>query len=129
MAQKMAALPLASKRMRTSFLLNISRSRTTCTLKGQYQKDNGLDGAKDGRTSASIQVHAHILPAEQKQESHNLRIKGVYHENNDIIGTKYGRTTASVQAHAHILPAEQQQESHNLLIKGVYHENYGIIGA
>jgi hypothetical protein len=30
-----------------------------------YVEVAGLDGAKDGRTSASIQAHAHILPAEQ----------------------------------------------------------------
>ena len=51
-----------------------------------YVEVAGLDGAKDGRTSARIQAHAHILPAEQQQESHNLRIKGVYHENYGIIG-------------------------------------------
>ena len=41
-----------------------------------YVEVAGLNGAKDGRTSASIQAHAHILSAEHQQESHNLHIKG-----------------------------------------------------
>jgi hypothetical protein len=96
-----------------------------------YHENYDIIAAKDGRTSASIQAHAHILPAEQQQKSHHLRIKGVYPENYDIFGAQDGALPlASRRMRTSFLLNSSRSHTKSEL-KVEYHENNSVstIGA
>jgi hypothetical protein len=84
----MGALPLASRRMRTSFLLNSSRSRTTYAFKGVYHEIYDILGAKMcALPLASRRMRKSILLNRSRTRTICV-LKGQYQKDNGLDGRR-----------------------------------------